>query len=475
MVRPTVQVAGLRAVRVIVPCECNGRFVQYRPVGRVPDFSPCTLKPRNASPCVTGSATPRSRNHEIPYEADPRHRPRRAGRGRRAHRLRRARGRPDGAAAARGRGRDRYPRRPAARSRLHGSCGGLARGRGTRAGERHPAPAPLRGRQRGAQRRRAVPIDPDRIAPPSSRPVRSSVSSRRGSRRRAGSASASCRWWSAVSSASASSTRPSRLSKWREANTAAAQARLRTAELDLAYTEVRAPIAGLTSREVRSEGSLAIAGDDSSLLTRIVQTDPIYVEFSLPRTRGRAGARTARRGSCSRPSASGSTDGTEHPQAAELTFIDNAVEAGSGTVRARAVLPNPERRAGARAVPARAARGRVVPGAVVVPRRAVMIERPGQLRVARGRGRRGGAAARAARPRGRRRGGDRRGTRPAASAWSWRACSRCSPGAKVTIAAPAATSAAPAAGAAAEAEASAVISRFFIDRPIFASVISASS
>ena len=48
------------------------------------------------------------------------------------------------------------------------------------------------------------------------------------------------------------------------------------------WIEVRAPIAVLTSREVRSEGSLAIAGDDSSLLTRIVQTDPIYVEFSLP-------------------------------------------------------------------------------------------------------------------------------------------------------------------------------------------------
>src|SRR5262245_33394467 len=44
-----------------------------------------------------------------------------------------------------------------------------------------------------------------------------------------------------------------------EAAVAAARAALRTAELNLSYTEVRAPIAGLTSREVRSEGSLVTA------------------------------------------------------------------------------------------------------------------------------------------------------------------------------------------------------------------------
>ena len=66
------------------------------------------------------------------------------------------------------------------------------------------------------------------------------------------------------------------------ANVEAARARLRTAELDLGYTDVRAPISGLTSREVRSEGSLVQAGSESSLLTRIVQVDPVYVEFSVP-------------------------------------------------------------------------------------------------------------------------------------------------------------------------------------------------
>jgi membrane fusion protein (multidrug efflux system) len=163
-----------------------------------------------------------------------------------------------------------------------------------------------------------------------------------------------------------------------EANTAAARARLRTAELDLSYTEVRAPISGLTSREVRSEGSLAIAGDDSSLLTRIVQTDPIYVEFSLPE---REAAQVRARLAAGRaPTVRvGLADGTEHPQAAELTFVDNAVEAGSGTVRARAVLPNPDRRL----VPGQFLRARLedvtVPAAVSVPRRAVMSSAQGSF------------------------------------------------------------------------------------------------
>jgi membrane fusion protein (multidrug efflux system) len=163
-----------------------------------------------------------------------------------------------------------------------------------------------------------------------------------------------------------------------EANTAAARARLRTAELDLSYTEVRAPISGLTSREVRSEGSLALAGDDSSLLTRIVQTDPVYVEFSLPERE--AAQVRARLATGRAPTVRvGLADGTEHPQPAELTFIDNAVEAGTGTVRARAVLPNPDRRL----VPGQFLRARLegvtLPAAVTVPRRAVMSSAQGSF------------------------------------------------------------------------------------------------
>jgi membrane fusion protein (multidrug efflux system) len=163
-----------------------------------------------------------------------------------------------------------------------------------------------------------------------------------------------------------------------EANTAAAQARLRTAQLDLSYTEVRAPIGGLTSRETRSEGSLVTAGDESSLVTRIVQTDPIYIEFTLPEAE--AAQVRARLATGSAPLVRVEVQGgAQHPEPARLTFVDNAVEATSGTVQARAVMPNPD----GKLVPGQFVRARLegveIAGAVTVPRRAVMSSAQGSF------------------------------------------------------------------------------------------------
>jgi membrane fusion protein (multidrug efflux system) len=163
-----------------------------------------------------------------------------------------------------------------------------------------------------------------------------------------------------------------------EANVAAARARLRSAELDLGYTDVRAPIAGLASREERSEGSLVTEGDESSLLTRIVQTDPLYVEFSIAESEAALlrGALTSNRPPMVRLAldngAAVATPGT-------LTFIDNAVETTSGTVRARAVLPNP----GVALLPGQFVSVRVsgvsLMAAVSLPRRAVMTSTNGSF------------------------------------------------------------------------------------------------
>lgn len=61
---------------------------------------------------------------------------------------------------------------------------------------------------------------------------------------------------------------------------AIAQAALRQAELNLSWTTVTAPVAGVTGRAVKSEGSLISTGEDS-LLTTIYQLDPMWVRFSL--------------------------------------------------------------------------------------------------------------------------------------------------------------------------------------------------
>lgn len=164
-----------------------------------------------------------------------------------------------------------------------------------------------------------------------------------------------------------------------QATVAAAESNLKTAELDLEYSDVRAPISGLTSREVMSEGSLVSTDQGSSLLTTIVQVDPLYIEFSVPE----AEASLIRGGLAPNKHAVAPVvkllldDGAEYADTAKVTFVDNAVERSSGTVRVRAVLPNPE----GKLYPGQFVRAKVegvsMANAVSVPRKAVMTSAQG--------------------------------------------------------------------------------------------------
>jgi membrane fusion protein (multidrug efflux system) len=128
-----------------------------------------------------------------------------------------------------------------------------------------------------------------------------------------------------------------------DAQVQAAEAALRTAELNLSYTKVRAPIAGIASREARSEGSLVTAGTDSSLLTRIVQLEPLYVEFAAPEQEA-AAVRAAWAAKQGRELKMNIEANDGQTITAQLGFIDNAVDTASGTVRMRAVLDNKDRK-----------------------------------------------------------------------------------------------------------------------------------
>ncbi|HEY4367582.1 MAG TPA: efflux RND transporter periplasmic adaptor subunit [Steroidobacteraceae bacterium] len=166
-----------------------------------------------------------------------------------------------------------------------------------------------------------------------------------------------------------------------QANQASAQAALQTAELDLGYTDVRAPISGLTSREVQSEGSLVTTDQNSSLLTKIVQVDPLYVEFSVPEAEAALIRNTLAPASKSAPPVVKLLldDGREYADAAKVTFVDNAVDRGSGTVRVRAVLKNPD----AQLIPGQFVRARVegvtLTNVVAIPRKAVMSSAQGRF------------------------------------------------------------------------------------------------
>jgi len=157
-----------------------------------------------------------------------------------------------------------------------------------------------------------------------------------------------------------------------EANLAAAQAALRSAELDLSYTDVRAPISGLTSREVRSEGSLVTAGTDSSLLTYIVQADRLYVDLAVADADAEL-VRAALEGKNGAHLGVSVVDarGQSIAEMGTIEFISPRVDDATGTVAIRAVLDNPNG-----VVPGRIVRARVegvtIEDALVIPKRAVM-------------------------------------------------------------------------------------------------------
>jgi membrane fusion protein (multidrug efflux system) len=152
-----------------------------------------------------------------------------------------------------------------------------------------------------------------------------------------------------------------------------ARARLRQAELNLSYTEVNAPIGGVTGRAMQSVGSLVSPSGDSALLTTLTRSDPIWVRFSISENEY---ARL--RGSQEILVNVELADGKEYPQAGKLNFAGSTVDAATGTVQMRAELPNPK----LDLLPGQYVRVRVLAGtqqAFVVPQTAVAQNESGRF------------------------------------------------------------------------------------------------
>jgi RND family efflux transporter MFP subunit len=126
------------------------------------------------------------------------------------------------------------------------------------------------------------------------------------------------------------------------------QARIATAELELSFTRIAAPIAGRISRSTVSQGSWVSAGGASNptLLNVIVSQDPIHIYFDVSENNYIKYKRLAERGVGSGAAQLGTNvevalpDETAFAHRGQLDFIDNRLDAGTATLRVRAVLDN---------------------------------------------------------------------------------------------------------------------------------------
>ena len=124
----------------------------------------------------------------------------------------------------------------------------------------------------------------------------------------------------------------------------AAEARAAEVQLSLGYTKVNAPVAGLSSRAMKSEGSLVNANE--TLLTVISQVDPIWVPFNISENEQLEVNKQVAAGRLVLPRDNGFdvvlklADGTTFPRQGRINFADTRINPATGTYEMRAELPN---------------------------------------------------------------------------------------------------------------------------------------
>jgi len=152
------------------------------------------------------------------------------------------------------------------------------------------------------------------------------------------------------SPAMSAATLDERLQEERAAEAAVQQATasLEAANLNLGFTEVRAPLSGRVSNRRVDIGNLVTGDPNATLLTTIVSLDPLYFVFDMSERDFLLYQRAVSRGAL--PSTRDNEtiveahlpDEDDWPHKGTMNFVDNQIDPGSGTIRARAVLPNPD-------------------------------------------------------------------------------------------------------------------------------------
>jgi RND family efflux transporter MFP subunit len=134
-----------------------------------------------------------------------------------------------------------------------------------------------------------------------------------------------------------------------QANLAGARAALEAAALNLSFTRVTSPIAGRASRAIVTRGNLVTGGNNGgTVLTSVVSMDPIYLYFDGDEQTylrynqlAREGERQSSR-DVPNPVMVGLANEDGFPHAGKMNFVDNQLNPQTGTIRARAVLQNPD-------------------------------------------------------------------------------------------------------------------------------------
>jgi multidrug efflux system membrane fusion protein len=135
------------------------------------------------------------------------------------------------------------------------------------------------------------------------------------------------------------------------AQTAAVEAALRAAELNLEFTQVTSPIDGRVGRAIVTEGNLVSSGPgEATLLTTVVSLDPVYayfdadeqifLKYSATGPKGPALRGGLRNRSAELPIRMALSNDEGFPRTGQLDFVDNQLDSATGTIRGRAVFRN---------------------------------------------------------------------------------------------------------------------------------------
>lgn len=111
-----------------------------------------------------------------------------------------------------------------------------------------------------------------------------------------------------------------------------------TARVNLSYAEIRAPIEGRAGEILINLGNL-VKANDTNPLTTINQIEPIYVSFNVPE----ADLAAVRAGGLGKMPVQAAQPNSKQSETGTLTFIDNAVDATTGTIKLLATFPNHDR------------------------------------------------------------------------------------------------------------------------------------